>query len=82
MEALSPGNHYCPRVGCSRVISNRFFACLADWHALPGNLQRRVYATASLSIAHPLRQEVFADARQAWGEGERATLPADTQVDR
>lgn len=68
MQSLGPSEHYCPRQGCARVVPNRLFACRADWYALPADLRRIIDQTAHLSISHPARQEVFADARQAWGE--------------
>lgn len=58
---MAERTHACPG-GCGRTIPNRMFACVADWKALPRDLQRAIQRTARLSLSRPDRLEAVTAA--------------------
>lgn len=60
--------HQCPREGCTAQVPNEWFACRADWFALPNEVRRKILATAKMNVLASRRRAAFRAAELAWGD--------------
>lgn len=58
--------HRCPRHGCTKVISNKVFACYPDWRALSEPARMEIWRTAKLPLISPLRRAAIAACYAEW----------------
>lgn len=60
------GRHKCPRRGCKVSVSNRLYACPADWQALSEHAQRAIRDTNGLHVLDARRRAAFHVASAEW----------------
>lgn len=65
--SLPRDQHKCPRRGCTKVVSNKEFACRPHWFELPRDIRDEVHATAHMHVMQARRRAVFLAADKAWG---------------